>query len=225
MGHSAAVSSSSSPWSRRLRNPWFLAALGGVILVPLIRPLTRRVPAPPPLSGQVAPFELASAGGGSFGSRQLADRIYLASFVGSRCESACEARLAALAQLQQRCRRFGVKLWLLTVSTSPEPGAASRLQARVAAHGGRDEPPGHRWVVLSAAGDGERRPESELLPGLRRAIQAKGAAAATGQELEGRGVLVDGNGGVRGTYPLDPKGLYEVFHRAQHVMALKRAWR
>jgi hypothetical protein len=220
------VSSSSSAWSRRLRNPWFLAALGGAILIPLIRPLTRRVPEPPPVSGQLAPFELLT-GAGPFGSRQLADHVYLASVVGPRCDSACEARLEAMAQLQQRCRRFGVKLWLLTLTTASEPGAAESLRSRLTTHGGQDSPPGHRWVVGSARDEGERRRlESELLPEVRRAIQARGAAAkAVGAQLEAWGVLVDGDGGLRGAYPLDRAGLYEVFHRAQRVMALKRAWR
>ena len=180
------------------KNPYFWAAIAGLVLVPAIRPLTRRVPEPPPAVGRMPAFELTDRAGHAVSSQALADHVYLATLL---VPSARDRQLDALVKSFERCRRMGVKLWLVTFAGDEDVAPlALRIEARV----GRltHEPPG--WIVLAG------RP-------------ARGIAA--GALDAGRSLLVDGEGGLRGAYPTDDDGLYEVFHRAQHVMSLRKVWR
>lgn len=202
-----------------LRNYYLWAAIGGLILIPVIRPLTRRVPAPPTVTGQAPHFVLTDQRGGAFGSRDLKDRVYLAAFIGERCEALCDAKIAALVKLEQRCRQMGVPLWLLTISTDPDLVTLAELRARIERHGGAFD----RWILLTDRGGATRR----LLDGGFQPL-ADGALGRAGPRSLAQtrwSLLVDGEGGVRGAYPIDENGLYEVFHRAQHVMSLHKAWR
>lgn len=200
-----------------LRNPYLWAALGGLILIPAIRPLTRQVPAPPPVTGQVPRFVLTDQAGGPFGSLDLKDRVYLVNFIGEQCTALCDARVQALVKLQKRCRQMGVKLWLVTVSTGPDLVSLAGIRAAIERHGGALD----RWILLTDRGGAARRLLEDGFQPLAGGSQSNNHPLAQA----GWSLLVDGDGGVRGAYPTDEDGLYEVFHRAQHVMSLRKAWR
>ncbi len=199
------------------RSPFFWAAIAGLILIPAIRPLTRHVPDPPAVVAQMPAFERIDTLGKPFGSVDLKDRVYLATFLGARCDAACAARVGSLIKLQQRCQRMGVKLWLVTLSIdsgSDDTRALAKGLERSGALLSADA----RWIVLGG--------RAEYAGETTRLIEAVHAAAsARPGSVTDRAVLVDGDGGIRGFWPIDDDGLYEVYHRAQHVMSLRRAWR
>ena len=202
------------------RNPFFWGAIAGLVLVPAVRPFMRRVPDPPAVLAQMPRFELHDHRGSAFGSDALLDHVYLASVLDGVCEGACAKRAAALVGLHQRCRRMGVKLWMVTLSLAPERDTAESLRAVLLRHGADLAADANPWIVLHgqqarSLGTG---PFARLLDPVEKPGKP-GAPAAM------RSVLVDGDGGIRGAWPTDDDGLYEVFHRAQHVMSLRRAWR
>ncbi len=174
------------------KNPFFWGALAGLVLVPAIRPLMRRVPEPPPVAGQMARIALTDHAGSAVSSGDLRDHVYLATLAPT------EPQLAALVTLQQRCRRMGVKLWLVTFAATEARALAAQIEQRGGEVGGQPQ----RWLVLA---------------GWPEAIPAR-------LDRE-RAVLVDGDGGLRGAFAIDDRGLDEVFHRSQHVMSLRRSWR
>jgi cytochrome oxidase Cu insertion factor (SCO1/SenC/PrrC family) len=210
------------------RSPYLWVALAGLVVIPAIRPLTRRVPAPPPVSGQVPDFELIGRDGRPFGTTQLRDHVYLATFIhAATCDAACDAQVAALVKLQLRCRRMAVKLWLVSFSAAPEQDSPEHLRAVVLRHGGDLD----SWILLTGRpGAARQLIAAAFAPHVEPRVKlAKPAAEDNFVELfrmlGGWAVLVDGAGGIRGAYPVDEDGLYEVFHRAQHVMSLQAAWR
>jgi len=208
---------------RLLRNPFFWGAIAGIILVPAIRPLTRHVPAPPPVDGTMPAFALRDQHDRPLRSSDLIDHVYLASFVSARCDGACEARLVALEGLQARCRTMGVKLRLLSFTLDPEHDSPNDLLALAQRHTTlHADESDHRWVLVTGEPNAVKQLlEAGVWPTVRRAMAKQARSSA----LADWSVLVDGEGGVRGAYLTDADGLYEVFHRAQHVMSLRRQWR
>jgi protein SCO1/2 len=208
-----------TPKRAALRSPFFWVAIGGLILIPFIRPLTRRVPPAPAVIGRMPPFELTDQEHRAFGDRNLVDRVYLASFLDASCRQLCNDRVSALVKLDRRCRRMGVKLWLVTISIDPEVVPIPRLRDLILQLGGTLD----RWILLSGAGVAARRFRDQGLQPLADAARADGVRQSL---LRGQfSLLVDGDGNVRGAYPTNADGLYEGFHRAQHVMSLREAWR
>ncbi len=199
------------------RNIYFWGAIAGLVLVPAMRPLTRHVPDPPAVVAPMPSFERLDALGRPFRSVDLKDHVYLATFLGARCDAACTARVGSLVKLQQRCQRMGVKLWLVTLSIDSGPDDTLMLAKGLERSGARLSADA-RWILLG--GRAENAAETaRLIEAVNAASRARAGSAAE------RAVLVDGDGAIRGLWPIDDDGLYEVYHRAQHVMSLRRAWR
>lgn len=203
------------PRRRRLFNPWFLAALAGVVLIPALRPLLRIEPDPPPVLRQAPEWRLVDQEGEAFGSADLAGDVYVASFLFTRCATVCPRLTAAVSRLERRYREEGVDgVQLVSFSVDPVHDTPERLRAYADSRGLDLE----RWSLVT--GD-----EQEM-----RAIVLDGFALPMGERLDLAGglvdvahatrlVLVDPAGGVRGYYGSDAVGLDEVFHRTLQILA------
>ncbi len=203
------------PPRRRLLNPWFLAALAGVVLIPALRPLLRIEPDPPPVLRQLPEWRLVDQDGGAFGSSDLAGEVYVASFVFTRCATVCPRLTAELSRLERRYREEGVEgVRLVSFSVDPEYDKPERLRDYAASRGLDLE----RWRLVT--GD-----EQEV-----RSVVVSGFALPMGERIDLAGglvdvahaarlVLVDRDGGVRGYYGSDAVGLDEVFHRTRQILA------
>ncbi|MXX75176.1 MAG: SCO family protein [Holophagales bacterium] len=200
---------------RRLLNPWLLAALAGLVLIPAIRPLLRFEPDPPPVLRQLPDWRLVDQNGESFGSDELAGEVYVASFLFTRCATICPRLTASLRQLERRYREEGVEdVRLVSFSVDPEHDTPERLRDYA---GSRSLDLEH-WSLLTGA-------EPEV-----RSIVVDGFALPMGERLDLAGglvdvahaarlALVDRDGGVRGYYGSDAVGLDEVFHRTRQILA------
>lgn len=202
---------------RLLRSPFFWAALIGVITMPLIRPFMRHVPDPPPVVGQLPAFSLVDQRGEAFGSAQLKGTVYVASFFSTRCEADCPERFRAMNKLQERYDLNKVPVGLVSFSVDPKHDDPTALRRHAARYGVNSA----RWTLLTGE---QPRIRDVVLGGFRAAM---GDRVKVGRDLKdlpgtGRFALVDGQGGVRGFYHSDERGLDEIDHRSLHVLKEER---
>ncbi|MCY3592066.1 MAG: SCO family protein [Acidobacteria bacterium] len=196
-------------------NPWFLAALAGLVLIPAIRPLLRFEPDPPQVLRQLPQWRLVDQNGEAFGSDDLAGEVYVASFLFTRCATVCPRLTASLRRLERRYREEGVEgVRLVSFTVDPEYDTPERLRD----YAGSRSIDLERWSLLTGA-------EPEV-----RSVVVDGFALPMGERLDLAGglvdvahaarlALVDRDGGVRGYYGSDAVGLDEVFHRTRQVLA------
>jgi protein SCO1/2 len=197
-----------------LLNPWFLAALAGLVLIPALRPLLRFEPDPPPILRQLPQWRLVDHDGESFGSDDLAGGVYVASFLFTRCATVCPRLTASLRQLERRYREEGVEeVRLVSFTVDPSHDTPARLRDYARSRRLDLE----RWSLVTGA-------EPEV-----RSMVVDGFALPMGERLDLAGglvdvahaarlALVDRDGGVRGYYGSDAVGLDEVFHRTLQIL-------
>ncbi len=200
---------------RSLLNPWLLAALAGLVLIPAIRPLLRFEPDPPPVLRQLPQWRLVDQKGESFGSADLAGEAYVASFLFTRCATVCPRLTASLRQLERRYREEGVQeVRLVSFTVDPAHDTPERLRDYARNRSLNLE----NWSLLTGA-------EPEV-----RSVVVDGFALPMGERLDLAGglvdvahaarlALVDRDGSVRGYYGSDAVGLDEVFHRTLQILA------
>ncbi len=200
---------------RRFLNPWVLAVVAGLVLIPALRPLLRFEPDPPPVLRQLPEWQLLDQDGESIGSGDLAGEVWVASFVFTRCPTVCPRLTSSLKQLERRYREEGVEgVRLVSFSVDPEHDTPERLRD----HARRRSLDLARWNLVT----GE---ESAV-----RSLVVDGFALPMGERLQLAGglvdvahaarlALVDGTGAVRGYYGSDASGLDEVFHRTRQILA------
>jgi protein SCO1 len=196
---------------RWLRNPFAWAFVVGCVLTTLMRPLLRRIPAPPPVLRQLPEFSLRNAEGQPFGSEQLRRHVYVANFFFTRCPSTCPTLMKGMATLQRRFRDRGLEpIRLVSISVDPYD-TPRRL---------REAEPGYgvdpsRWVLLTGPQD---RVRSLAIDGFQVAIGEAAGDGITDIAHAAKLLLVDGSGALRGVYDSDELGLDETFWRARRVL-------
>lgn len=200
---------------QRLLNPWVLAALAGLVLIPAIRPLLRFEPDPPPVLRELPQWRLVDQNGEAFGSDDLAGEVYVASFLFTRCATVCPRLTASLRQLERRYREEGVEdVRLVSFTVDPAHDTPDLLRDYARSRSLDLE----RWSFVTGA-------EPEM-----RSVVVDGFALPMGERLDLAGglvdvahaarlALVDRDGGVRGYYGSDAVGLDEVFHRTRQILA------
>lgn len=198
-----------------LRNPYAWAFVVGCALMTLMRPLLRRVPAPPPVLWQVPAFSLVAADGRPFGSGELRGHVYVASFFFTRCPSICPTLMKGMATLQRRFRDEGLdSVRLVSISVDPDHDTPERLRAALPGYGVDPS----RWALLTGPRD---RVRALAVDGFRVALgepQATDAAGILDIAHAAKLLLVDGNGALRGLYDSDALGLDEAFWRARRLV-------
>lgn len=202
-------------WLRRtfIRHPWWFGALAGMILIPAIRPLTRRIPEPPPVEGQLPAFSLVDSDGQKVSDTDLRGQVWVAAFIFTSCPSTCPLVTAAMAKLQARFAADSIPVKLVSITVDPENDTPAVLAAYAKKHGADPQ----RWRFLT--GD-HAAVEALVTGGFRSALGDREVNAAGMIDIAHttKLVLVDGQGGLRGYYASDELGVDEIFHRAQHVL-------
>ena len=195
------------------RNPFFWAFVVGCVMITSMRPLLRRIPAPPPVLRQVPPFTLTDISGRPFGSDQLRGHVYVASFFFTRCTSICPTLMSDLAKLQDRYRREGIDVRLVSITVDPEHDDPEELRTAAKRYGVDPS----RWTVLT----GPRTAIRDLaVGGFQVPIGDPEQSDAGMLDIAhtGKLLLVDAGGGLRGYYDTGELGLDEVFWRSKRVL-------
>lgn len=176
---------------------------------PVVWSLRASVPRPAPVLGTLPPFELTDETNRPFGSRELAGRVWVASFVFTRCETVCPRVTAQMARIQDRTRSLAPALHLVSFSVDPEYDTPARLADYARAH--RASP--RMWTFLTGPGDTVRRTVER---GLRVSVgRDPGDPSPAGISHGAHLVLVDGAGRIRGYYdPDDPDAVERVVRDA-----------
>ena len=202
-----------SVMQRLLHNPFFWATLAGLITIPLLRPLLRRVPSPPEVLASLPPFRLIDQEGKPFGSEELRGQVWVGNFIFTGCNSICPELTRSMRKLQQRYQAAGVPVRLVSFSVDPEDDTPQVLKDYARRHGADLS----SWAFLTGP---EPAIRSLIMDGFKTHLGRRQARAGNLVDIAHAPyfVLVDGSAGIRGYYGPDESGLDEVFHRSQHVL-------
>jgi len=163
---------------------------------PVIWSVRTPVPEPPPVLGAVPQFELTDERGRPFGSRELAGRVWIASFIFTRCPAVCPAITRQMARIQGRARSLEPALHLVSFSVDPDHDTAARLADYARSH--RASP--RMWTFLTGpVGEVQATVEQGLRVSMGTGGDRSPESISHGTHL----VLVDGDGRIRGYY--DPE--------------------
>jgi protein SCO1/2 len=168
-----------------------LSVLGAIAAWPLVWSVRTEVPPPPPFLGTVPAFQLVDEGGRAFGSSNLAGRVWIASFIDTRCETSCPPVTRQLGRIQSRVRQLEPALHMVSFTVDPAHDTPERLSAYARAH--RASP--RMWTFVTG-------PEAEVRAVAKEALWPAESAAASGDAVPHGTelVLVDRAARVRGRY-------------------------
>jgi protein SCO1/2 len=155
---------------------------------------------PPPILGEVPGFELVDQGGAAVGREELLGAPWVADLVFTRCALACPRMSAAMARLNRRLPREGVRL--VSVSIDPEHDTPEVLAGYAERYGASE-----RWRFLTGETEEVR---ALALEGFKLGVAEVEGEADPGLALvhSDRFVLVDAVGRIRGYYdPFDPESV------------------
>ena len=140
-----------------------------------------RTPLPPrlPVLGSVPRFQLTAQDSRPFGSNDLAGRVWLASFIFTRCQTNCAAITQCMTAIQSRTRNLEPEFHLVSISVDPQFDSPERLAEYARVH--RASP--RMWTFLTGQTEGVRD-------------------ISHGTQL----VLVDREGRIRGYYDAEEAG-------------------
>lgn len=170
---------------------WVLL-VGGIASWPIVWSASAPLPGALPIVATLPRFELTSHTGAAFGSEELDGRVWVASFIFTRCPSMCPRISATMARVQGRTRQLVPDFHLVSFSVDPEHDTPAVLGEYARAH--RASP--RAWTFLTGT------------PAAVRAAVEGGLKVAYGEEPSAAGgifhtshiVLVDRAGRIRGYY-------------------------
>jgi protein SCO1/2 len=223
-----------APPPRKTRNLYLWAFLIGIATITLLRPLTRRIPDPPPVLGQLPSWSLSNRTGGAFGSPDVEGRVWVASFFSTACGTTCDDLMDAMGRLADRYDDEGVDVRLVSVSVDPANDTVEGIAEYARAQGAEST----RWSVLTGEPGAVRALVEDGFgmelaePSAKEPPETEGDAppVATTRPHTAQLVLVDGLGQIRGYYEVLGRELYpgfrdsievgidEVYHRSRHVL-------
>src|SRR6266478_170080 len=148
-------------------------------------------------------WELSAQDGSPFGSKDLAGRVWVASFIFTRCDTVCPAITRQMARIQGRTRNLEPAFHLVSISVDPEFDDPARLAAYARAY--RASP--RMWTFLTGSVETVRH---TVVRGLR--VGMGGDAKRPEEQDISHGthlVLVDGEGRIRGYYDSDGADVVE----------------
>jgi len=180
------------------RPAFWLAAIALLAVWPAVWALRAPLPPPPAVLAALPAFRLTDQDGSPFGSRELEGKVWVASFVFTRCTTVCPAVTATMARIQDRTRNLEPAFHLVSFSVDPAFDTPARLAAYARAH--RASP--RLWTFLTGP---EQAVEAAVVKGLRETMGRDGPDDGTGRGIfHGTHlVLVDARGRVRAYYPSD----------------------
>jgi protein SCO1/2 len=194
------------------KSPYLWTALISMTVITILTPLTRRVPQPPPVVSTVPEFSLVGPDGTAFGSRELAGRIYIASFIFTRCQSICPMIVQHLTKLQNQIIQQKIPLTLVSITVDPENDTPSVLKSFAEKSGANSSV----WTFLTGTRESITHVvEKGFTVGMGAPAEINGLMdIAHSQKL----ILVDNRGRIRGFYDATTEGVEEIFARAEAVV-------
>jgi len=194
--------------ARLAGRPMAWAALLGVLFgLPVVRSITRRLGAAPPILGVVPSFTLTDQRGQPFGIRDLQGRVWVADFIFTACQEACPLLSQKMAEVGRRARHLGPDFHLVSFSVDPIRDTPERLAAYAARYGANPL----AWSFLTgSAGAVEAAVVGGFKIGMGREKVAAGGdpTAELWQIFHGENlVLVDRQLRIRGYFQATPEGL------------------
>lgn len=204
------------------RNPWVIIALAAMITLPFLRPFLQHVPTPPPVMGQLPPFQLIDQHGKPFGLEQMKGHVTIVNFFFTRCPTICPMLTQAVKRLQTRFEKHQIPVKLVSISVDPSYDKPDKLRAYAKKWGADPK----RWTFLTGSYDKIKR---LAIDGFRTAVSRPNKVASFADITHSsKLILVDQKGQIRGRP--DKKGqpigyfgtsklaLDELFHRSQHTI-------
>ena len=156
-------------------------------------------PLPPrlPVLAELPPFELTDQDGRPFGTKELEGRVWVASFIFTRCTTVCPAVTTRMAKVQDRTRQLAPAFHLVSFSVDPGYDTPERLAEYARVHHASPR----LWSFLT--GD-EAAVKETVVKGLKTAMGREGPEGAPEGIFHGSHlVLVDARGRVRAYYDPD----------------------
>ena len=177
--------------------PWFWAlVVAAAFAVPLLGQALRPAPKPLPVIGTLPAFQLTDAHGKPFGSEQLRGKVWLASFVFTRCPVVCPGTMKTLQRVQKRGRGLFPDFRLVAFTVDPAYDTPEVL----AAFGARHKTSRNFFHLLTGPVEAVHHTVEK---GLKIAMQPGSADYENQPEAAVHGthfVLVDREGRIRGFY-------------------------
>lgn len=177
---------------------WVLL-VGAIASYPIARAMTRDVPPPPPVLGEVPAFRLIDQAGRELAAEDLRGRVWVANFIFTRCPDVCPTFTAKMAELQRRARPVGNAVHLVSFSVDPEYDTPERLAAYARAHGAD----ARRWSFVTGASEDVRR---AVVEGMKIAVE-RAPDGGWQSILHGTHfVIVDARGRIRAYHDMNEPG-------------------
>jgi protein SCO1/2 len=202
----------------RGRNLYLWAFLLGIVVLTLMRPCLRRVPAPPPVQGALPAFSFVDDAGLPFGPERLRGAVWIVHIFYIGCGADCAGTLRSLGEIRRAyadLRIDGIRV--LSLSVDPARDTPDALRAFETTQG---TDPGHWLLATGASADLDAF--ALQIFGPLAAPETGAEPALAGLARAGKLALVDPEGNLRGIYGSDASGIDEIYNRAQHVRDLYR---
>jgi len=197
--------------SRIVGRPVFWVALVAAIFSwPVVWSLRTPLPPPLPILAELPRFALTDQDGRTFGTEDLEGRVWVASFIFTRCATVCPAITARMAAIQGRTRQLAPAFRLVSFSVDPDYDTPERLAEYARSHHASPR----TWSFLTGK---EEAVKATVVQGLKVAMgrEKSDDGSADGIFHGSHLVLVDGRGRVRGYYdPDDPAAVDRVVRDA-----------
>jgi protein SCO1/2 len=188
--------------SRLVARPAFWALLvAAVVSWPLARALRTALPPPLPVLATLPRFDLTDENGRPFGSGDLDGKVWVASFIFTRCATICPRITSRMAEVQRRTQQLAPALHLVSFSVDPEYDTPERLRDYARSHHASPR----LWSFLT----GPEEAVKEAVVGGLKVSMGKERGGDGGPEEIFHGshlVLVDARGRVRGYYDPEEPG-------------------
>lgn len=188
--------------SRLAGRPLVWAVLVAAIFSwPIVRAAQARLPPPLPVLASLPRFDLTDENGRAFGSGDLEGKVWVASFIFTRCPTICPRITARMAEVQRRTQQLAPAFHLVSFTVDPEYDTPERLRGYARSH--RASP--RLWSFLT----GPEEAVKEAVVGGLKVSMGKERGPGGGPEEIFHGshlVLVDARGRVRGYYDPEEPG-------------------
>ncbi len=183
---------------------FWIALIAAIFSWPIVWSLRTPVPPPLPVLATLPRFELRDEGGRPFGTKDLEGRVWVASFIFTRCATICPNITAKMVKIQGRTKQLESSFHLVSFSVDPEYDTPQRLAAYARLY--RASP--RMWTFLTGPDDAVK---DTVVNGLKIAV---GKEKSDDGRFEGifhgsHLVLVDGKGRVRRYYDSEDEKVVE----------------
>lgn len=202
-------------------SPRVWAAVGAACLVAIALPLwmwlTELVP--PPILGEVGPYEVVDQDGRPASRADLDGSITIAAFIFTRCQNVCPTLTAHMVTLDQTLPDSAgdLPVRLLSLTVDPLHDTPEVLRAYAQGRGASLR----RWRFLTGSAEAAAGAMDSFLQAAE-AVDTDGDGVPDDFTHSQRVVLVDPGGRLRGVYDTEAAGLASL---RDDVAALGRDWR